>query len=458
MPVHPFDYTIQANLYSTPELNAVFEEKKRLERWLQIEAALAQAQGELGIIPQEAAAEISGKASLDNLDLKSIQEDYLTSRNSLMPLLKALRNACSDNYGEYVHFGATTQDIIDTAQILALKDTLAIIYRDLRALEEILLNLSKDHCSTPIIARTHGQQAQPTTLGYKFTVWLSEIRRHIERLKTFPDRIFIGQLSGAVGNMAALGPQAFEVSRLTMNKLGLGYSLVSWHTSRDNIAEAAAFHALLISTLEKIANEIIQLGKSEIYELSEPAPKGATSSSTMPHKRNPVLCQRISVLARHVRPLAGIVVEGMVHEHERDARALWSEWLTMPQIAIYTGTALHYLKIILNGLIIRPGKMLENLSLQKEHIISEWLLFQLAKSIGKMNAQKRLHTLIAQSVETGQTLHVLLSADNEISPLLDDDELEYLKHPERYTGLAESIVKETVKDITNRRTTDPEKL
>ena len=261
-----------------------------------------------------------------------------------------------------------------------------------------------------------------------------------------------------MGTRAALGPRAGEVTARTMARLGLGSAESAWHTARDNIAETASFFAILTSTLEKIANEIIQLGKTEIGELSEPAPGKSLSSSTMPHKKNPVICQRIAVLARHVRSLAGIVMDGMVHEHERDARALWSEWLAMPQISMYTGTGLNYLNSVMAGLAINPERMLANLALQKESVVSEWLLFRLAEKIGKMKAQKKLHDLFQRSAESGRPLKEMLAADPELGPLLSADDYDYLDHPENYTGHSAAIIDSVVDDSVKKRRSDPESI
>ena len=458
MPTHPFDFEIQADVFSTSEIKAVFNEQRRLSRWLEFEAALAQTQAELGIIPREAADEISAKADISVLDLDAVKENYKSSRNSLIPVIKALRIACKDDHGEFVHYGATTQDVIDTSQVMELRETFRIIYRDLKDLEATLIAHTKAHISTPMIGRSHGQQALPITFGLKCGIWLAEIRRHIERVKGLSPRLLTGQLSGAVGTMAALGDKGREVSRLTLEKLGLEYSPVAWHTSRDNLAEAANLMAIITATLEKIANEIVELGKNEIGELQEPAPEGVASSSTMPHKRNPVICQRITVLSRQVRALAPTITEAMTHEHERDGRAIWSEWLAVPQIAIYTATALNYSKQVLIGLDIKPDNMLKNLMLHGDMVLSEWLLFRLGSSIGKMKAQEIMHKLTSDALSNNKTLKECALANGEISHLLTSDDLTALDHPEKYIGQSENLILDLLQDIAKKQATDPDGL
>jgi adenylosuccinate lyase len=412
----------------------------------------------MGVIPQEAAEEIGRKAKLEHLDLESIHKDYLNSRNSLMPLISGLRKACEQGYGEYVHYGVTTQDVLDTAEILELRETLRLIYRDLRALEMVCLDLTKRHMATPMVARTHGQQALPMTFGLKGAIWLSEIRRHIERIKYIYGELAIGQLCGAVGTMAALGPQAMEIAKRTLNILGLNHSMLAWHNSRDNIGEVASVLSLMVTTFAKAANEIFQLQKTEIGELRESVPRRTVSSTTMPHKKNPVVCQRIIALSRHVRYLSGVIVDSMAHEHERDARCLWAEWLAVPQLCIYTGTALQYMLDIMTGLEIQVDRMKENLHFQKAQISSEWLLFRLSDKIGKMKSLEKLRELSERASDTGISLKDAVIDDPEIGSLLTPEELEYLDHPERYIGHAVEIVDHTINEIQEKRAQDPEKL
>lgn len=451
MPAHHIDFDIQAHLYSTPEGVALFEEKNRFQRWLDFEAALAASQGELGVIPLQAAATIQAKASLQHLDLDAVRREYTTNRNSLVPIVKALRHACAP-YGDYVHHGATTQDAIDTGQALELKAFLILVQRDLAQIEARLLELASQHQRVPMVGRTHSQQALPITLGLKFAVWLVEISRHQERLLALTPRALTGQLSGAVGTMAALGPQGREIALRTMSKLGLHVSLAPWHTARDTSAETGSFCAMLTTTAAKIANEIFQLGKTEIMELREPTPAGKNAgSSTMPHKRNPVLCERIVVLSSHVRAMSQVLMEAMLHENERDPRALWSEWLAMPQTCIYTLTSLHYLKTVLQDLEIRPQQMLANLHRQQEAISSEWLLFTLSPIIGKAAAHAKISQCLERASSTGQSLRAILTSDPELADRLAEVDLTLLDHPEEYIGLAPEIVADVIREIKQRR-------
>nr|MBF0221784.1 adenylosuccinate lyase family protein [Desulfobulbaceae bacterium] len=458
MPSHPIDFTIQSLVFSTKESALIFDEQTRFSRWLSFEAALASSQAELNIIPQQAADTICKNARLESLDINQIALEYTTNRNSLVPVLKVLRKACG-KYGDYVHFGATTQDVLDTCLILEIKDSLSLAYRDLRTIEDALLRLAKEHRLTPMIGRTHSQQAMPITFGLKVSIWLAELRRHIERLKSVAHRVLCGQLSGAVGTMAALGDKGLETSERTMAKLGLASSALPWHTSRDNIAETCGVFSMITATACKIANEVFQLGKTEILELREPSAAGKSAgSSTMPHKRNPVLCERVAVLATHVRALAQITQESMIHENERDPRSLWAEWLAVPQISIYTATALNYLKQITANLEVFPDRMLSNIHLHKDSILSEWLLFKISSVTGKTKALELINDFSVESKQSGRATKELIAAHKDLAPHFSPEDLLMFDCPERYIGLAPEIVDVTIRDIEKKRAQDPLKL
>lgn len=455
MPVHPLDFEIQAHVYSTQECLDIFDEKARFQRWLDFETALAESQAELQIIPQEAADRIKTCAQIDQLDTEAIRQDYTKNRNSLVPILNALKKACG-KHGDFVHFGATTQDAIDTGMILEIRDLLNVVYRDTRAIESLLLELAAKHKDSVMIGRTHSQHALPITFGFKAALWLAEIRRHITRLQQCAPRLLAGQLSGAVGSMAALGTKGREVAAKTMARLGLSVATTPWHTSRDNIAEISSCFTMLNATTAKIANEIFQLGKSEVLELREPAPAGKSSgSSTMPHKRNPVLCERIVVMSRHIRALNGTVLEAMIHENERDPRSLWSEWLAIPQISIYTATSLHYLIDILLGLEVNTERMRNNLHLYGDKVLSEWLLFTLSKSLGKTKAHDKLAKLLSEAEKTDTPFSKIVQADPLIAQLLSDEDRAKLNEPAHYIGLSPEIVNDTLNEVQSRRNSDP---
>ncbi len=457
MVIHPIDFELNQDQFSTPELKAIFHEKAVIQRWLDFESALAKAQGELGVIPQEAAKEISARARLDELNLEEIREGYSKSRNSLIPVIRALKSACRGEAGQFVHYGPTTQDVLDTAQILGIRKALSIFYRDLRFIEKYCLDLIEKYGSVPMVGRTHGQQALPIIFGLKVAYWLKENRRHIQRTRCLYENLDKGQFGGAAGTLAALGPVGPRVAKRTLEILGLKYDMLAWHTSRDQIAEVACFLSMVTATLAKIANEVFQLQRPEIGELYEPPPKGA-SSSTMPQKSNPVVCQRVVTIFKHVRMLAPVVVESMCHEHERDPRCLWAEWMAIPQLCIFAGAAANYMKDVLGQLDVRDSRLRANLNSSKDFITSEWLLFRLAETMGKMRAMDKLRSLLAKASKEKRPLKDVLMEDEEAKEGLASQDLSVLEKPELYIGQAEEIVRSTVQEVRDARGADPNEL
>ncbi len=456
MPSHPIDFEINQDVFSTPEMRAIFDEKAVMQRWLDFEAALAGAQAELGIIPRDAAEIIAEKCRVDALDMDAVREGYTRSRNSVIPVLGALRKACG-SAGQFVHYGATTQDVLDTGLVMGVRRAIDLIYQDLRRIEFLCISMSKKYALVPMVGRTHGQHALPVTFGLKVSVWAGEIRRHIQRIKFTFHNMRFGQLGGAVGTMAALGDRAFDVATACLGRLGLEHDPASWHTARDRMAECASVLAMASMTLSKVADEIFHLQETERGELSEPPPQGA-SSSTMPHKQNPVICQRVVSLSMHIRALSGTVLECMAHEHERDPRALWSEWLAMPQLCIYAGAVSSYMCSVLSNLGINASRMYDNLKMFGEFSVSEWLMFRLAESMGRPAAQAKVRELTQKAISSGSTLVDALLSDPVTGAMFERNDLAPLEKPELYTGMAEEIVQRVVSSIETERTDEPATL
>ncbi|HKZ70519.1 MAG TPA: adenylosuccinate lyase family protein, partial [Anaerolineales bacterium] len=318
MASHIVDSVFLKDLYGTPEMRAVFDDMSLLQKWLDTEAALAQSEAELGLIPVEAAAEISKRARVDQLDLERMKHLVDETVHPLMPLIRVLQAACQGGAGEYIHWGATTQDIMDTAMILQVKDAFGIFERRLDALIDSLAGMAAGYRDTPMAGRTHGQQALPITFGYKVAVWLAEVLRHRQRLAECKPRVLVGQFGGAVGTLASVSAYGLQIQADLLARLGLGVPLIAWHTARDNLAEFASVLAMLAATTGKIAHEVISLQRTELAEVEEPFNAGKVGSSTMPHKRNPMFCEAVQALARYVMHVAPVAMEAMIQEHERD--------------------------------------------------------------------------------------------------------------------------------------------
>ena len=379
--------------YATEEARQVFCDLRRLQRWLDVEVALAESQAELGVVPEAAARELKDTARLDLFDLEAIKADRERTGHSLIPLLNAWQRVASPEAGKYIHFGATTQDIQDTAQTLEIRDILAIVTRDSAAIIRQLAGLAEQYRDLVMIARTHGQQALPITLGAKMAVWLDEMLRNGERLRTCRQSVLASQLFGGVGTMAAFGPQGFALLERFSARLGLAAPLCCWQTARDRLAEMLSTLAILTGTLGKIANEICQLARDEIGELEEPFHMGKIGSTTMPHKRNPELCEQVVVLARLVRNKAGLGFDTLINEHERDYRAVRLEWVAITDASLYTCGALSLMQAILQNLIVHEERIRQNVGQAAGLIATEALMFRLAEKMGKQAAHQLLYEI-----------------------------------------------------------------
>ncbi len=392
--------------YTTDEAGQIFCDLHRMQRWLDVEVALVQCQAKLGIIPEQDAKILTDSANLANFDLDTIRNDISQTGHSLVPLLREWQRVTGDEAGEYIHYGATTQDIQDTAQSLELGEVANIIKRDLATIIITLSELVKEYKSLLMIGRTHGQAALPTTLGLKISTWLDECRRNFTRLQNCLPSLLACQLSGGVGTMDSLSDQAMELQENFAAKLGLAAPLSSWHACRDRGAEFLSVLALITGGLGRIANEICQLAKNEIGELGEPFHDGQIGSSTMPHKKNPELCEQVIVLARLCKANAITGFDGLINEHERDYRAVRLEWVAITDSSSFCCAALQLMKKILAGLQVNKDKIAENLKNAAMMVSTEALMFKIGKKIGKQSA----HELIYRTS---------LICNDDISDLLD---------------------------------------
>lgn len=436
---HALDLITIGNNFGTPEMRALWNDKARIQRQLDTEAALAKAEGDLGIIPSEAAEKIQAAADVSLYDIEAIAAESARLRHSLMGTINALERQSGDA-GEFVHFGATTQDIVDTGMMLQLRDAYDIIERDVYLVLELLAKLAKAHQDTVMIGRTHGMHALPTTFGFKVAVWVDEFIRHAERLQESRDRIFVGNMNGAVGTYASFGPKGSEVEATTMEILGLQTPNIGWQSARDRFSEFGNIAALISGTAGKIGNEFYNLMRTDIGEIEEPFSKGEIGSSTMPHKRNPALFEGLASLTPPVLKSVALLHESMGTEHERDAMHWRQEWVALPEIAIYLSGQLNTLKNVLDGLTVREDRMQANLDRQAGLIMSEKVMFELSDSLGKQTAHAKVYELAMQSFEEGIDFGDVLKADPEIAANHSDTEIDQWLDPSSYTGLAHDKV------------------
>ncbi len=440
MPASVFDATLLKHLWGTDELRAIFGDENRVQKWYDYEAALAQAQAELGIVPAAAAAEIAATAKVANVDLEAIAAEVRRTKHPLVPALRALQAACAGGHGEYVHFGPTTQDVLDTGMMLQLKDAHAIFLRDLRAIGRELYRLADAHKATPMAGRTHAVQALPITFGHKCAVWLAETGRNFERLTQLEARTFVGSLVGAVGTQASFGAQAFELDRKVMARLGLGVADISWQPARDRFVEYVGVLGLVGGSLAKIANEVITLAHTEIDELAEPFSEGKVGSSTMPHKRNPAVAESVVTVGRVLRYTVALMHDALMHEHERDAAAWRIEWKALPEACLMTGVILAQMNYVLAGLEVHADNMRRNLDALGGFLMSERVMFALADKVGKQSAHELVYHAAMQGFAQGITFEQALMESEEARHGLGSEELQLLLDPTTYVGLAPAIV------------------
>jgi adenylosuccinate lyase len=429
MPSGVFDSTLLKHMWGTGELRAIFNDESRVQKWYDYEAALALSQAELGIIPQAAADEIAGKAKVSLVDLEAIAADIRRTKHPLVPALRALQAICAGDHGEYLHFGPTTQDVLDTGVMLQIKAAHAVFVRDLQAIGRELYRLAETYKDTPMAGRTHAVQALPITFGHKCAVWLAETGRNHQRLTQLEERVFVGSLVGAVGTQASLGDQAFELDRRVMTRLGLGVADISWQPARDRLVEYVGVLGLVGGSLAKIANEIITLAHTEVGELGEPFNEGKVGSSTMPHKRNPSTCEGIVAVGRTLRYTVALMHEALIQEHERDASAWRFEWKALPEACLMTGAILAQMKDVLAGLEVDAGKMRRNLDALGGFLLSERVMFALADKLGKQTAHEVVYDASMRGFAQGLTFEQALMGNARVKQALGTEELTSLLDP-----------------------------
>ena len=444
MDAHLIDSAVYGHGWSTAESVAIFSERARLSRWVHVLKALAAAQADLEIIPKTSADAISG-LDAGSLDPAALGAETRRTSHSTMGLVHELQARLPEHAREHVYYGATVQDVSDTAAVLEVRDVGALVWRDLRAVEGLLLELAVRHRDTPMLGRTHGQPGAPVTFGFKAASWADETGRHLQRWRQSRSRLVVGQLAGAVGVLGFYGELGPELRRRFCERLGLGEPAVSWIAARDRIAEFAGNSALVSATMARIANEVYNLQRREIGELSEAASESTVGSFTMPHKRNPERSEQIVTLARLVRSAAGVLTETMVGDHERDGRTWKTEWVLLPELGHYLLAQLSLARGLIAGLEVNAGAMAANLG-QMGDFGSQELLKRLSARLGKHRANDELQKAYRLARQSGRPL-----ADT-LAGVATPDELEGLDRPA--VGAAKAMIDAVVAAATERRATE----
>lgn len=449
MPILPID----TGRYGTPEMKRIFEEETRVQRMLDVEAALAWAHAEVGDIPMEDAEKIAAMASTKYVKLSRIKEIEREIKHDIASLVRALAEVCGPS-GAYVHLGATSYDIVDTARALQLKETLGLIEKRLDDFEKILMEKAVQYKNTLMMGRTHGQHALPITLGFKFTVWMREISRHIQRLSQCKERVLVGKMSGAVGTQAGLGFHAMKVQELVMQRLGIKSAEISTQiVQRDRHAELVCLSAVIASTLDDFATEIRELQRPEIGELFEPfEAKKQVGSSTMPHKRNPITCEKICGLAKIVRSLVFPALENVITWHERDLTQSSAERFIIPEACILVDYMLFLMSNVVANLYVDEQRMLKNIGLTQGCAMSEAVMIALArKGMGRQEAHERLRKLTMKSKMEKRHFRAILLEDKVVSEKLTEKEIDDALNPRNYLGTALEQVELMVKKTNDER-------
>lgn len=428
------------NFKSIDVAKKVFGGENTIQTQMQVEAALARVQAKLGIIPQEASDEINKKCDISLIDEDSYRKQYAITNHPLVCLIRVYASILDGDAGEYLHFGTTTQDIMDTATMLQLKQAHEIIVSKTLQLRDQIITLAQTYKSTIIIGRTNDQQALPITLGLKMATWIDELNRSIERLTTSKNRIFVGTFFGATGTLASLKEQGITIQQELMKELGLGDSKIMWFSSRDRIVELVSHLCILCGTLGRIANEIYNGQRTEVNELSEAFIPGKVGSSTMPHKRNPFIPSEIVSYGRLARSIMVDALTAMEGTNERDARSLFMENEFLARACSLTDAALSQSLILIQNLEIHPQNIKRNLELTNGLIYAEALMMELSKTYGRLQSHEIIYELAQHTITNHLNFKDVLLSDSRINKVLNTERLESIMEPSRYIGLSEYFV------------------
>jgi 3-carboxy-cis,cis-muconate cycloisomerase len=446
MAIGVLDSAIFADMFGTPAMRGVFGDEAFLARCVEVEAALARAQGRLGIITAEAGDAITRAASALTsgrraLDFARLKKETETVGYPILPLVRQLAE-CAGDYGRYIHWGATTQDIMDTAVVLQIRAGLALVDEDLTAVRRHLADLARRYRDTPMAGRTHLQHALPVTFGYKAAVWLSALDRHADRLCELRPRVLLAQFGGAAGTLASLGngEESLKTRAALASELALGDPPITWHVTRDGIAETVQMLALLLGSLGKIALDVMLMSATEFGEAAEPFVAGRGSSSTMPQKRNPISCELILAAAKVLRQQAGLVLDAMITDFERGTGPWHVEWVALPEAFGYAAGALNQARFMLGGLIVDGRRMAQNLGMTHGLIVAEAVMMGLAPHTGRNEAHDLVYDACRSAIETDRPLLDVLLETPAVAGPLGAAKLQALTDPANYLGAAPAMV------------------
>lgn len=434
MPATIIDSTIFGNIFSTDPMRAVWSDENRTRHYLAIEAALARVQARLGIIPQGAADEIVSVCNISRIDMAKLRAQTERIGYPVLGVVSQINALCRDKLGEYCHWGATTQDITDTATVLQIREALALVEDDLSAISAALAKLARRYRDTPMVGRSNLQQAVPLTFGYKMAGLLSAIERHRERLAQLRPRVLMGEFAGAAGTLASIEHGAMETQAGLMEELGLAQPVIAWHTIRDTIAEVGAFLGLVGGTLGKLSVDVKLMMQTEVGEVYEPFAPGRGSSSTMPQKRNPISSCYIHAAISVVRQHAAALMDAMVADHERSTGPWEIEWIVLPEAFCLLAGALKQSRFLLEGLEVDEARMRDNLDMTHGLVVSEAVMMGLGRYIGREYAHDLVYDICREAIRQKRPLLGLLAENEEIMRHVTREQLAVWCDPANYLG------------------------
>lgn len=440
----PYDSPIYKDTFSTEEMRQVFSETNQIQTWLDTWTALAKAEAKNSIIPQKAADEIASEAKVEKFNMDEIRKQIAKTSHPLMPQIRYLSSVISPDAAKWVHWGATTQDIIDTGLMLQFKEAEKIVIRDAKSIQKKMIAKAKKYRDLVMAGRTNTQQAVPITLGYKFAVWVDELGRDIERLEHFYETGFVGELGGAAGSIASLGDKGIAVRNCMCEFLNLNAPTITWHVSRDRLAELASINAILAGTIGKMGLEIMELQRTEIGELEEGFTLGKISSSTMPQKRNPMICDTIVSNAHEIQNSAQLSFPAMFVTNERDVT--WStEQSYFGRIFLLLSAILKKMDGVCDTMIVHEDRIKENLAMSNGAIVSERVMLVLGEKLGRNQAHEVVYEDAQKSFNEHLHLYDVLSSDVRVTSEMSKDEIKELLDPNNYIGVCQQEVDDVIK-------------
>jgi len=450
MPSTVFDSFYFKDRFGTGAMRDLWSDRNTLARWLEVEAALAAVEAELGLVPEKAAREIARKARIEKLDLRSMKRGFDRTWNPVVPVLDELRKKLSPQARGVLHWGATSKNIFDTGLVLQVKDSYGVLLSRLWTVLDRLAEMAEAHRSTLMAGRTHGQHAIPVTFGFKAAAWLDEVLRHEERLAESRSRVLVGEFGGAVGTLASLGGKGLEVQARLMARLDLGVAAAPVKTAGDRIAEFALLLSMMSASLGKIAQNLYNLQQTDVDEVQE-CPEGKVGSSAMPHKQNPVASGSVVLLGRLLRANAGPALDYIHAEGEDDHRQGETAWKFVPEVCLLADAQLELTARLLSTLVVKTENMRRNLERASGFICSESLLMRLSPSLGRDRAHEKVKELCDAARERGASLREIAAEDREVRRHLSPDEIESSLAPEGYLGETQEIVARVLASYRGRR-------